>query len=585
MPIEFLKTSSETLPFVSEVQKRADLHKKEFGFLPSSAYEELALKDRLWILISSNTKKLQGYLLFGGMYPHLKVFQLYVVPELRGKQAAEILINELITYGETNNFTTIKAKVATELRANQFWERIGFYITKQELGGTAKSQNRRKINLRSYNLNTPDLFEESTETVTSISYPEKPIFSLPVFTIDLNILYDILKKREGSEKAKQIFEYGVNGSFKLCVTPEFQNELERTHIDGNSDPIYEIAKALPTLDELEKSDLKLLCDKLRIVVFPDRALEGRNSSNDESDLIHLAYCSLHGVGFITREKAILRKSSALLEFHGITVVSPSELDFSLRSDKALSVLSPNEKLEFKVWDVQFRDGLKEFLQSIGVERFLIDALNGRRQGNNNLNEIIVFDGTEIIGFCSWTLPYLLNPQIDCYLFVNETNNNSITVIDHFIERVIRDSCKNKITRIDLQFERKQALTKKTAKKKGYIDTDKSNLLTKISYNGFISNDNWKEFSFNFFDLTKRRLPKKLSKKNELTNTGIRITQDSSVYSKCLSIFDFESLISPGVILHEDRDCLLLPIKEVYANDLLGNATPQFQLFPSKHNSL
>lgn len=164
-----------------------------------------------------------------------------------------------------------------------------FLITNQELGETAKSKNRRKINFRSYTLDTPDLFKESSsENKPAISYPDKPQFSIPIFTIDLNVLYDLTKNRQYSEKAKQIFEYGLTGAFRLCLTPEFQKELLRTQKDRNNDPIYELARAFPTLDRLDEYILEPLISKLRNVVFPDRSLNNRTAENDKSDLTHLA---------------------------------------------------------------------------------------------------------------------------------------------------------------------------------------------------------------------------------------------------------------------------------------------------------
>lgn len=586
MPVRIVKTFDETKSYLNQVRECADSNKLSFGFLPSGAYEELALNGKLWVAISSNSYELQGYLLFGGTYPTLRVSQLYVEEKFRNKGIASILLEELINYGEQNNYSTIRAKVATELEANQFWEDKKFLITKQELGGSPKSANRRLINFRSYSLNTPDLFKEPIqEDNVSLSYPEKPQFSLPVFILDLNILYDITRNRENSNKARQIFERGLSGSFRLCITPEFKKELERTQTNKNNDPIYEIAKAFPTLSSREEFEIIPLCEELRKIIFPDRSIDNRNAVNDQSDLIHLAYCSLNKVGFITSEKAILRQSTILKKTYGITVVSPSEIDFATSSDESLSIESSEELLTFKKLVSSYTKDLELFLINIGLNQILINSLKTRKHGNANIKEVIVSDSTGIIGFCSWNLPNSLSLEIDCYLYVDETNIHAITVIDHFIERTIRDSCPQKITRIDLHFEQKQSLTKSTAKKKGYFSTNKEDLLTKVTFNGFISKKNWQEFSNEFSKLTNRKYPTNLPAPKDLINTGIRVQEKLAVHSRCINLFKFESIISPGVILHEDRNCLILPIKEPYANDLLGNMTLQRSLLPSKNTSL
>lgn len=584
--MKILKSYEYTKSYVDNVRFFADSNKQSFGFLPASAYKELALTGRLWVLVSKTTKEMQGYLLFGENYPVVRVYQLFVVGEYRKKGIAKKLINELISFAESNNFSTIRAKVAAELSANRFWERNNFLITKQSLGGTERSKTRRQLNFRSYTLNTPDLFKETQKDNTlSFSYPDKPQFSLPIFTIDLNVLYDITKKRKDSDKAKQVFEYGLTGAFRLCLTPEFKNELERTQNDKNNDPIYAIAEAFPTLEVVDDKILTPLSIELRRLIFPDRKLDNRTAHNDKSDSIHLAYCAINKVGFITRENSILRQSPILKDKYGITVVSPTEIDFGEASDESLSVNSDDNILDFKSLNTSNISYLDNFLTNIGLEKTLIKSINSRRQGTPNLNEQFAFANNDVVGFCSWNTPNSLSSQIDCYLYINEANIHAVKVIDHFIEKTIRDACSNIITRIDLHVEKKQGLTKTTAKKKGYLSTSNENMLTKVALNGFITKNNWKVIIDKFSVLTSRDYPSEMPESKDLINTGIRVKEKNKVHSNCLSLFKFESIISPGVVLHEDRQCLLIPIKENYAKDLLGFTNPQQSLFPHKCNSL
>lgn len=123
---QILKSYNSTKAYIDKVRENADLNKESFGFLPFSAYEEFALTGRLWILISSKTEELWGYLIFSENYPVLRIQQLFVDNKHRKKGVAKQLVDELIKYGEDNYFSTIRAKVATELAANQFWEKINF---------------------------------------------------------------------------------------------------------------------------------------------------------------------------------------------------------------------------------------------------------------------------------------------------------------------------------------------------------------------------------------------------------------------------------------------------------------------------
>lgn len=266
------------------------------------------------------------------------------------------------------------------------------------------------------------------------------------------------------------------------------------------------------------------------------------------------------------------------------VISPSEIDFGVTSDESLTVETENKTLEFKPTNSLDRTNLDFFLK-IGLSHSLIESIYARAQGKTNIQEKIATIKDLVIGFCSWNTPNTLSSHIDCFLYVNESNNQAVKVIDHFIESIIRDTCSHKITRIDLHIEQKQSLTKSTARKKGFITSNNQNILTKIAYNGFITNDRWTRFINEFSKLTDRDYPLKIPKSEDLMNTGIRVKEKGKIHSNCISLFKFESIISPGVILHTERNCLLIPIKETYASDLLGYLNPQLSLLPKKSSSL
>ena len=62
-------------------------------------------------------------------------FSFTYAPEFRSRGLARTLIKELKTYGEQTNHLTVTARVATELPANRFWQRIGFRVVRQVPGG------------------------------------------------------------------------------------------------------------------------------------------------------------------------------------------------------------------------------------------------------------------------------------------------------------------------------------------------------------------------------------------------------------------------------------------------------------------
>ena len=100
--------------YIDEIRALADADTSALGFLPAHVYRDACMRGRLWIDID-NDGKLRGYLYFGGRYPRLRVFQIFVRPEFRGSGIARKLLRKLREYGEDLNYLTITANVAEEL--------------------------------------------------------------------------------------------------------------------------------------------------------------------------------------------------------------------------------------------------------------------------------------------------------------------------------------------------------------------------------------------------------------------------------------------------------------------------------------
>lgn len=140
-----LKKPSQVMDYIASVQAFADANRKSFSFLPSTAYYEQASRGRLWVAVGENLKECMGYLFFGGRHLTLRVTQLFVAKPFRKYGIASQLLAELEAYAESNQILTITARVAADLRANNFWEKAGFKLFKQVKGGETTGRN---INIR-----------------------------------------------------------------------------------------------------------------------------------------------------------------------------------------------------------------------------------------------------------------------------------------------------------------------------------------------------------------------------------------------------------------------------------------------------
>ena len=83
MKIQILSDPKDVAGLVSTVQRQADANRRSLGFLPRRVYSEAALQSKLLIAVEAKTRKYTGHLLFGGISPRGRVFQIFVLPQYR----------------------------------------------------------------------------------------------------------------------------------------------------------------------------------------------------------------------------------------------------------------------------------------------------------------------------------------------------------------------------------------------------------------------------------------------------------------------------------------------------------------------
>ena len=103
MSFYVIQDVGEVLKKIDDIRQAADSEKSAPGFFPASVYEEQANKGNLWIA-SGLQQQLIGYLLFGGVYPRLRIFQLFVGKEYRGKGVGKMLVDALVEFGERHKY-------------------------------------------------------------------------------------------------------------------------------------------------------------------------------------------------------------------------------------------------------------------------------------------------------------------------------------------------------------------------------------------------------------------------------------------------------------------------------------------------
>ena len=593
-----LKTPVEVESYIDQVRSLGDANRSALGFLPASAYTETAMKGGLWVAVDQTNNDLLGYLLFGGTYPHLKVFQVHVLPEFRSRGLARRLLEELKKYGEENNYQTISARVAAELEANRFWQCIGFRIIRRVAGSVRSG---RTLNVYLFELDTPSLFRaiqieasSQVEGVRQITYPSRPILKTPSYVIDLNVFFDVVGKRDTGESAR-ILSSAFNSEIKLHVTSEFIRELERHSPNFENDPVLEFARGLPVLPELSADTLAPLTEEIRKILFPDTSGTGRERPNEVSDRIHLASCIHHrAYGFVTRDSDILQHATEFHERYNLRVIAPADLydshEESHPPPPPLTAAVGQQEISVSELRERDRAEAEEFLAGLGIGSSEVFPCLAPGTTRSPRVRLVVRVEKEIIGIGSWSANRSTHQDTTAYLYVNEDHPSSDNVINYILESSINSGSYGQLSRLDLEISPRQIRTREVAISRGFQPSglqrrDVSGSLTKISLKGMVTRDSWSSFVSEFEETAGVVLPNAMPRYDELSNTGVFLDKKTDDRWSTISLFDFETLISPGTLICPGRTAVMIPIIPAYADELLPSTVRQIPALPGKEAAL
>jgi len=595
MEFVILKAFDQIEPYIAQVIESADQNRKAFGFLPHPAYQDHALQGRLWVCVNGEGAYL-GYLIFGGKFPSLHVLQVFVKKEYRKEGLAGLLLSELEKYGEEHNCLSISARVAADLKANQFWEQYGYKIFHQLDGGKTTG---RRINVRIKDLKVPSLFDP-TDFASETEHREltvnaKTTLSSITYAIDVNVILDLIRNRENAAIVQQLISSSMYGSGQLCVTSEFVSELEKRTHNFHEDPLLSFSRSLPTLPKVSGEVLEPIISQLRFIVFPERQNNNLLSENDASDLSHIALCIHHEItGFITSEKAILKASENLYHSFGIEILSPSEVVNIVSNsgactdsaDDGLSFSHEGTSLTISTFEEEDRQDVECFLLGQGVgesekRKMLASGVVDRPR----IRWVMKCDNV-VIGFSSWGGDELNNHRM-FYLIINEQSKSAQKLIDHFIEKVTSILPSTKLILILLCTVTGSDITRKTAIDRGFrkissISTGDAiqHDLVKISYKSYITAPSWIDFRFAISKSVDFSLPDRMPTYDEFVYTGAVLTSKSVRGIVRLPLFDMETFFSPAVFLCAGREAIIVPIKKQYVERLLAESKRQLSLLPS-----
>jgi GNAT superfamily N-acetyltransferase len=585
-----IATSSITVtPFLDDVRKSADSNTKALGFFPSSVYEEYARQGQLYVATLPIDGKMTyaGHLLFDRRFPRAHVLQMFCAKSLRKQGLGKLLLSALVERLSTEGFLSIQARVADELSsANCFWEAQGFYVQRTELGRGTKP---RKINIRILELDTPQLFERSalaTGSDNPLGLSHSNTTELPLYLVDLNVLFDLAIQRIRHEQVADIFRSVHAGHCRLSVSDEATRELNRTTRLGHADPMFELINTLPQFLYPAKDKLRPGNAHLTNLVFPDRFRQGTLTANDLSDIRHLETAIHHRLsGFITSDEAILRAAPDIEAQYGLRVLSPSAFkSTTLDVTHSHSVFtSSDRKLELRATTAIDEDAIRGLLMTHGLSAAAIAGtwLSPLRSAQAP-TRFCAWVASELAGYVTWAPEAPGSKQTTAWAVVDERHPEAPNVARLLLRTLLDSITTNGPREIRLELVAHQSELRDYAHRHGFYSTGPHGFLVKIAGGRILTPENWRSSRDEIYSACNLKLPLDAPDCSDIGQLIDVLSPDG--YRRYVPLDTLESHLSPVLLCLRGRPAVVTPIERRFAEPLLGHS-PQSSLLPAASASL
>jgi ribosomal protein S18 acetylase RimI-like enzyme len=567
-----LERFSDVQPFLEEVTYWADSEKNALGFLAAKVFTEFAHKGNLLVAVTLRDGQLvyAGHLLFDARHAKASVLQIFVKPEARRHGAARRLLQRLKEHLTGLHFISIYAGVAEDLYdANAFWERNGFYIQRTRPGG--KTRNR-TILVRCHELSSPQLFEGSG---IGSSDPFGLHVGLeegkPIYLLDLNVLFDLGPRRPRNAAAVDLFRAERRGACQLALSAELNEELARTTSKApRTDPMQSWAAIFITFPLPPDADKAQLVNDLGKLIFPDRARDGSFTSNDLSDLTHLATAVHHRLtGFITSDEAILAAGRAIEAVFKIHVISPQAFqpsDEQVGREELFEVPGTGGPLLASPLAAGDQEQLRQMLLRLGVaDSDVVSRWGALDAVESVFQRSVVLADERLVGYLAY------KRQVDASAITgilavdeaySEGRNTGRLLLNNLLS-LARDMAPS---RVSLQLAPKQVAAREISAGLGFAGAANGADLSKLVLNRIVTPKNWAATVSDLDNLARLKLPATCPTFKNIEQQIEVLCPDGN--RRFVRLHEVESGLSPAIFCLPGRPAVITPIHRDFAEHLL-----------------
>jgi len=582
---EILSGYNATKPFIDKIQEASDANRDSLGFIRKSVFDEFSRKDCVYVMVNKNLFEscYVGHLLFNERFPRAKIVQMFIIKEYRRHGLATRLINHLSTSLTEQGYLSIYARVAEDLvDANTFWERQQFYVQRIEKGGASRN---RQIIVRCHELKSPQLFPTSGISKDNpLGLVISPSNIIPVFLLDLNVLFDLAPRRLRHDEAASLFQAERMNLCRLAISNEIREELRRTAYEGKTDPMEAYIGIFLSFPLLKDNDDNTLIEELASLIFPANIGKKSLSINDKSDLRHVATVIQHKLaGLITNDARILDSARKIKDRFGIEIVSPSSFKLDI---------APPENYEFEISE----DSTLRLLEVFTEDEMAIHALLSKLMlsgsaiaagwiPNESQGRIArryaIWCETNLVGYLTWSPRDTVGNMI-VRVAIDEAHSQALAATRILLIFLLEQLVQYSPRQIRLEFPQHQSYIREMAIGFGFRGAYDQSYLIKFILGRVITQESWKSCQQELATKEGIRLPEKIPQYSSIGQHILFFAPDGN--RRYITLDELENLLSPTLLCLPSRPAVITPILRSFSEPLLGHST-QKSLLPLNPVSL
>lgn len=580
---QILACYKQTKPFLEQVRSAADANRLAFGFLAAGVYEEFARNDRLYVIVEKHTGGLRyaGHLLFEQRYPRAQVVQMFTHDNYRRRGIARRLMGCFRDTLTEAGFTSIYASVADDLtQANAFWASEQFYVQRVKQGGASR---KRLINVRCHELNSPQLFSTSGISSNNPLGLAAPTEQIPMYLLDLNVLFDVTgPRRSRHDDAVGMFQVERMNVCRLAISKEIRAELRRTASSGKIDPMEGFVDILPSFPLEKFHEGESIFKDLASIVFPDK---GELTANDKSDLAHIATAIQNGLrGLITNDRTVLDAAPLLKSKYLVEIVSPAAFKLDDLDTGALNGFATADDVTLRLEEVsevqvaavhKLLSRLKIAGPAIATD-WVPTATKSRVA-----KHLGVWLNDALLGYITWSLS-AGSAVITGHAAVDDSHASARNVARALLLHMVEQLPQQGPRHVNLVVPQYQSHLREIAYALGFRSTEVHGTLHKVIAGRVFTKETWGVRQAELFEGSKIKLPAQMPAYRNPDQQVPVLTQDGNRSHVTLDLL--ESLLSPVLLCLPGRKAVVTPIRQHFAEHLLGHPT-QGSLLPLSRVSL